>query len=131
MITVGRLCVKTAGRDAGKKCIVVQQLDKQYVLIDGETRRRKCNITHLEPLPEMIELNEGADHNEVGRIFKSIGIELVEKKPRQQTQRPRQVRSAQRKAQAPALANTEKPKTAAKTAKPAKETKLEKAASGQ
>ncbi|MAG08197.1 50S ribosomal protein L14e, partial [Candidatus Woesearchaeota archaeon] len=46
---IGRLVVKTAGRDAGKKALIVDSLDKSHVLIDGETRRRKCNIAHLEP----------------------------------------------------------------------------------
>jgi len=43
----GRICVKTAGRDAGLKCVIVDVLDDKFVLIDGETRRRKCNILHL------------------------------------------------------------------------------------
>ena len=29
MIDVGRVCVKTAGRDAGRKCVVVEIVDKQ------------------------------------------------------------------------------------------------------
>jgi large subunit ribosomal protein L14e len=136
MITVGRLCVKTAGRDAGKKCVVVQQIDRSYVIIDGETRRRKCNISHLEPLAETVEIRDGADHNEVSQIFKSMGIDLIEKKPRQPTQRPRQVRAAQRKALAPKTEEkSSKTKAAAPkqpVAKPAvKETKLEKAAAAK
>ena len=48
-IEIGRICVKTAGRDASKKCVIIDLLDDKYVLIDGETRRRKCNIIHIEP----------------------------------------------------------------------------------
>ena len=47
MIEIGRLCVKIAGRDAGKKCVVVDVVNDNTVLIDGETRRRNCNIKHL------------------------------------------------------------------------------------
>ena len=50
MFEIGRLCVKIAGRDAGLKCLVVEVIDDNYVLIDGQTRRRKCNIKHLEPV---------------------------------------------------------------------------------
>ena len=41
MIEVGRLCVKIAGRDAGKKCVITELIDEKLVMIDGETRRRK------------------------------------------------------------------------------------------
>ncbi|MBI4739338.1 50S ribosomal protein L14e [Candidatus Woesearchaeota archaeon] len=138
MITVGRLCIKTAGRDAGKKCVVVDQLDKSYALIDGETRRRKCNISHLEPLPQTVEISQGASHDEVSRVFKLLGIELVVKRaqPKEEAKpRPRPVRAQQRKAMAPKSQEKQKPKAAASklpAAKPAvKETKLEKAASRQ
>lgn len=36
---IGRVCIKIAGRDAGMKCVVVEQLDNNFVLIDGQTRR--------------------------------------------------------------------------------------------
>ena len=38
MFQVGRLCIKIAGRDAGKKCVIVSVLDDVFVLIDGEWR---------------------------------------------------------------------------------------------
>ncbi len=52
MTEVGTVCLKIAGRDAGMKAVVVEKLDKEFVLIDGQVRRRKCNIKHLEPLTE-------------------------------------------------------------------------------
>ena len=63
MIEIGRLCVKIAGRDAGLKCAVIEILDKNTVLIDGQTRRRKCNIRHLEPLKEKIDLKKHLEKN--------------------------------------------------------------------
>lgn len=86
MINIGRICVKTAGRDAGRKCVVVDVLDKQ-VLIDGETRRRKCNSSHLEPLGESIEIAQGASHEEVSAAFKKLGIELPVKKPKKKAEK--------------------------------------------
>ncbi|RLG55185.1 MAG: 50S ribosomal protein L14e, partial [Candidatus Hydrothermarchaeota archaeon] len=49
-IEIGRVCVKTAGREAGKRCVIVDIIDKNFVLVDGpEVQRRRCNIKHLEP----------------------------------------------------------------------------------
>ncbi|MFH0977849.1 MAG: 50S ribosomal protein L14e [Candidatus Woesearchaeota archaeon] len=92
MIEIGRVCVKTAGRDAGRKCIIVEILDKNRVLIDGQTRRRQCNVAHLEPLNQTIQIKQGATHSEVTEALKTIGIETRETKPRQKTTRPRQIR---------------------------------------
>ena len=47
MFNIGRVCVKLAGRDAGQKCVIVEILDEKTVLIDGMTRRRKCNKLHF------------------------------------------------------------------------------------
>ena len=61
MIEIGRVCVKTAGRDAGLKCVVID-IDKKLVLIDGQTRRRKCGIAHLEPTKDVLKIKKGASH---------------------------------------------------------------------
>ncbi len=34
-IEVGRICVKLTGREAGKKCVIVDVIDKSFVLITG------------------------------------------------------------------------------------------------
>ena len=89
---VGRLCMKIAGRDARKKCVIVEVLDNLYVMIDGETRRRKCNINHLEPLKETIDIKKGASHEDIVAAFKKLGTELVDKKPKTAAERPRRKR---------------------------------------
>ena len=88
MIEIGRLCVKIAGRDAGKKAIIIDILDDKYVLIDGETRRRKCNILHIEPLNQTIKIEKNASHEHVSKALKEIGIETRQTKPKPKTQRP-------------------------------------------
>ena len=45
---VGRICVKLAGRDAGSKCVIVEELDNHYVLVDGDVRRKKVNICNFK-----------------------------------------------------------------------------------
>lgn len=92
MMDVGRLCIKIAGRDAGKKCVIVDVIDKNYVLIDGDVRRKKCNVSHLEPLNEKIDLKKKAPHEEVIKEFRKLGIEVREKKPKQKTERPEKLR---------------------------------------
>ena len=78
MIQIGRVCVKIAGRDAGKKCVIVDILDDNYVLIDGETRRRKCNILHLEPLKEVIKIKKKASHEEIKKEFETVSRNVGE-----------------------------------------------------
>ena len=92
MIEIGRLCVKLAGRDAGLKCVVVDILDDKFVLIDGETRRRKCNILHIEPLKDVIKIKTKASHEEIKKEFEKLGLKAWETKPKQKTERPRKKR---------------------------------------
>lgn len=68
---IGRICVKIAGRDAGKRCIIVDILDENYVLIDGNTRRKKCNISHLEPTEKVLDVKKGASHEDVVKLFET------------------------------------------------------------
>ena len=92
MIQIGRLAVKIAGRDAGKKCVIVDILDNKFVLIDGETRRRKCNIMHLELLDQTLDVKKNASHGDVAKALKEIGIDARETKPKQKTQKPKKKR---------------------------------------
>jgi len=87
MITIGRLCIKTAGRDAMQYCVVVEELDEKYVMVDGNTRRKKVNKIHLEPLEKIFDLKKGADTKTIFDIFKKEGIEIkksVEPKPKKE-----------------------------------------------
>ena len=88
MIEIGRLCVKIAGRDAGKKCVIIDILDDKYVLIDGETRRRKVNILHVEPLSQVIKIGKNASHDEVTKTLDELGIKALQTKPKQKAAKP-------------------------------------------
>jgi len=77
----GRVCLKIAGREAGKYCVIVEPVDESFVLITGpksitRIKRRKCNIEHLEPTSEMLKIKTGED-SEVESAWRSSG--LVEK----------------------------------------------------
>lgn len=89
MFDVGRVCVKIAGRDAGKRCVIVEVLDDKTVLVDGMTRRRKCNKIHLEPLNQTLDITKGASHDAVAKAFKELGLEVVTKKSKAKTEKPK------------------------------------------
>ena len=79
LFTVGRVCIKLAGRDAGKYCVVVESIDNHYVLIDGQTRRRKCNVLHLDPTNKLVDIKSGASFEEVVSALKSVDILVSDK----------------------------------------------------
>lgn len=73
-IEVGRICIKTRGREAGKRCVIVDLIDKNFVLITGPksvtgVRRRRANISHLNPTEEKINIRRGASDEEVLRAL--------------------------------------------------------------
>ena len=73
---IGRLCVKTLGREAGHYCVIVDIIDKNYLLIDGlKVRRRRVNYNHIEPIAETIEIKKGANHEEVETAIKKAKLE--------------------------------------------------------
>jgi large subunit ribosomal protein L14e len=73
-VEVGRICVKLTGRETGKKCVVVDVIDKNFALVTGPksvtgVRRRRTNVDHLEPTPELVELKKGATDDEVEKVL--------------------------------------------------------------
>ena len=97
LFEVGRLCLKVAGRDAGNKCLVVEVLDDNYVIVDGATRRKKVNVKHLEPLAEVYEL-KGTNHEEIIALFKKMGLSIWDKKSKSAGTKPIRQRKALQKA---------------------------------
>ena len=77
-IEVGRICVKLSGREAGRKCVIVDIIDKSFVLITGPknvtgVKRRRANINHIEPLQEKVKIKRGASDEEVTEALKASG----------------------------------------------------------
>lgn len=97
LIEIGRLAVKLSGRDAGKTCTIIDLLDENFVLIDGQTRRRKCNIKHLELLSPVLSLRKGASHQEVKSEFQKMNLEVLETKPKAKTEKPKPKRKVKTK----------------------------------
>ncbi len=82
MTEIGRVYVKIAGRDAGKFCAIVETIDNNFVIVDGQVRRKKCNLMHLEPLEKTIDVKKGASHADVVKAFEKLGIKIVATKPK-------------------------------------------------
>ncbi len=87
-LEVGRLCVKTAGREAGRYCVVLKNIDSNFVLVTGPqvltgVKRRKCNIEHLEPTQYSLKIKEEASDKEVIEAYDKAGLisKLNLKKP--------------------------------------------------
>jgi large subunit ribosomal protein L14e len=75
--TVGRVCEKIRGRDSEKKCVIVDVIDKNYVLVTGPVkltgvRRRKVNIRHLQPLSYVLNIKKGAEDKTVEPMMAEI-----------------------------------------------------------
>jgi large subunit ribosomal protein L14e len=92
MIELGRIVVKTAGRDAGKKGVVIEIIDDTFVMVDGQLRRKRCNIMHLEPLSEKASIEKNASHDAVVAELKKAGINVAEKKTKQKSAKPTKAR---------------------------------------
>jgi len=76
-IEIGRICVKQRGRETGKKCVVVDIVDKSFVLVTGPkevsgVKRRRANINHLRPLEEKLDISRGASDEEIGSALESL-----------------------------------------------------------
>jgi len=72
---VGRVCVKLSGREAGRQCVIIDVIDRNYVLVTGPeeltgVRRRRVNMNHLRPLEERLEISRGASDEEIISLLK-------------------------------------------------------------
>lgn len=77
-IEVGRICVKHAGRESCAKCVIVDVIDKSFVLVTGPkkvtgVKRRRVNITHIMPLEDKVEVKRGASDDEVSQALEAAG----------------------------------------------------------
>ena len=97
MFEIGRVCVKIAGRDAGKTAIVVDKISEEMVLIDGNVRRKKCNIKHLEPLKDVLNVKKGASTSEIHKIMNSAKIKITEKKKIKKTAKKKETKKTTKK----------------------------------
>ncbi len=78
-IEVGRICNKELGREAGRKCVIIDVMDKSFVLITGPKKvtgikRRRVNINHLMPIEDKVDVKRGASDDEVTSVLQAQGL---------------------------------------------------------
>lgn len=98
MIEIGRVCIKTAGRDSGELAVVLTDSQNNLVLVDGNVRRKKCNVKHLEPTSKLLELKEEASTADVLNAMAAAGLKVnkvSEKKKEKKEKTPKAVKKAE------------------------------------
>jgi len=74
-IDVGRICVKLTGRESGSRCVIIDVVDRNYVVVTGPreltgVRRRRVNMSHLRPLDERLEIARNASDAEILELLR-------------------------------------------------------------
>jgi large subunit ribosomal protein L14e len=129
-VEVGRVCVKTTGREADKKCVIVDVVDKNFVLVTGPrsasgVKRRRVNVNHLKLTEETVKIKRGATDEEVAQALgvpektekaektkKPEKLEKIEKpKESEKPKEPKEIEKSE---------ETEKPEKLEKPKKPRK-----------
>ncbi len=119
MVNLGDVVFKIAGRDAGQLGVVVDVLDQTYVLIDGCTRKRKCNLKHLVFLNKQIKFKKTMNSQDIVVSLKELGFtfpEIKKGEARVKKERPKQLRKVATKKEV-AVKSADKKKTSAREKK--------------
>ena len=62
---IGRVCLKVKGREQGERCVVLDVIDRNYVIVVGpNVKRRRVNMNHIRPLDEAVPLQKNATDEE-------------------------------------------------------------------
>jgi large subunit ribosomal protein L14e len=74
-ISVGRIVTKIMGREAGRRAVVTDIIDRNFVEITGPVeltgvKRRRVNINHVEPSEHEIDISR--DDNSDEKIMKFV-----------------------------------------------------------
>ena len=106
---IGQLVIKTAGRDSGNFALIIDKIDDTFVLIDGNVRRKKCNIKHLEPLDTIVKIKEKTSSENVKKALEKEGIKILKKgDKRERKERPKKTKKKNVKKEATLKKETKK-----------------------
>lgn len=78
-ISIGRVCVKLAGRNAGKYCIITKIINDTFVEITGPKKlngikTKRCNVQHLEPLEFLLNIKENATEAQIEKELQRLKL---------------------------------------------------------
>jgi large subunit ribosomal protein L14e len=136
-LEIGRVCMKIAGREAGKYCVVVKKINDAFVEVTGPkiltgVKRRRANIEHLEPLEYILQISDSAADEDVVSALESANLmtKLGLKKPsaaamKAEKAKPKEVKQEVKKEEKKDE-KVEKKETKQKEEKPKKEAKEKK-----
>lgn len=77
MFKTGLICRKISGTEKGGICVVLER-QKDFVIIDGDVKKRRCNISHLEPIA-FTDIEKDASHEEVLKVLEASGFKIKPK----------------------------------------------------
>ncbi len=91
---IGRLCVKLSGREAGRECIIVGVEKGNFVVIDGNVKRRRCNLIHLDISEKVIKIKKDASTSDLQSAMEKEGIKVIKRKniEKKRTLRPKKIK---------------------------------------
>jgi len=77
---VGRVCTKLLGREADKNCVIIEIVNKNFVVVSGPkeltgVKRRRCNLKHLEPWDVKINVEKGASDDTLKEAIQKAKVE--------------------------------------------------------
>jgi len=76
---IGRVCRKLVGREVGRTCVVVEEVDKNFVIVDSPTvKRRRCNIRHLDPTNATVKIKKGATKKDIEKALEKVKLPAEE-----------------------------------------------------
>lgn len=80
LIDIGRIVVITQGRRAGKKAVIVDIVDENFIIVTGPkdltgVKRRRMNINHIIPLNFKLDIDRGAEDEVVLNQIKERNLE--------------------------------------------------------
>ncbi|MEM2874948.1 MAG: 50S ribosomal protein L14e [Candidatus Hadarchaeales archaeon] len=71
---IGRVCVKLAGHEAGRECVIVDVVDKNSVIVVGpRVKRRRCNVLHLQPTDRKLDIARGCADEDAKKALQASG----------------------------------------------------------
>ncbi|MFH1180348.1 MAG: 50S ribosomal protein L14e [Candidatus Bathyarchaeota archaeon] len=70
-IDIGRVCMKLQGREKGKKCVIIDVIDRNFVVVAGPgVKRRRVNMDHILALDETVNVQRDASDAEIAGALK-------------------------------------------------------------
>lgn len=92
LMDIGRVCYKIAGRESGKLCVIVDTKTKNNVMVDGNVKRRLCNVSHLEPTDHVLKIKKGISTAELKELMKKEKFEVESRKEKTKVKKEKPVK---------------------------------------